>query len=184
MPGSNPAFFAPARLQPNGSQCVTPVMSADLSQLDMVMRLGAALVCGAVIGLERDMRHMPTGMRTLSLVAIGSCAAVLAASFDGDSAGFTRIAQGIVTGVGFLGGGVILQKGDLQDVKGLTTAASIWFTATVGLLCGVGAFLLAGVATLLAVLLLIADHVIDPLFDKHKDPEPPKDEPHKTAAND
>lgn len=115
------------------------------------------MLCAGVIGLERDRRHMPTGFRTLGLVGLGACAAVLAALKVGDSDGFSRVAQGVVTGLGFLGAGVILQGQRLRDVKGLTTAAAIWLSAAVGLLCGAGQFTLAIVTTSLALVLLFAD---------------------------
>jgi putative Mg2+ transporter-C (MgtC) family protein len=141
-------------------------MMIQPDDMDVLARLATAVACGGIIGLERDFRRMPTGLRTLALVALGSCVAVLAAIKAGDSDGFSRVAQGIVTGVGFLGGGVILQKGDLRDVRGLTTAAAIWFTAAIGLLCGLGELKIAAIATALAVVLLLADVVIDPLLNK------------------
>lgn len=70
-------------------------------EFDTMTRLGSAVLFGAVIGLERDMRRMPTGLRTLALVCLGSCVAVLAAIKAADSDGFSRVAQGIVTGIGF-----------------------------------------------------------------------------------
>lgn len=124
---------------------------------EVVIRLAAALACGGLIGLERDFRNMPTGFRTLSIVCLGSCVAVIAAIKAGDSDGFSRVAQGIVTGIGFLGGGVILQNEKLKDVKGLTTAAAIWITAAIGLLCGVGEYLLALAATGMTVVVLLLD---------------------------
>lgn len=136
--------------------------------LDVLARLGTAVLCGGAIGLERDFRRMPTGIRTLALVCLGSCLAVLAAIKAGDSDGFSRVSQGVITGIGFLGGGVILQKGDFRDVKGLTTATAIWFTAAVGLMCAVGELKLAIIATGMALTVLLADTVIDPLFSKDK----------------
>ena len=94
------------------------------TDLETLARLGTALFCGGLIGLERDYRQMPTGFRTMGLLCLGSCIAVLAAIKAGDSEGFSRVAQGIVTGVGFLGAGVIFQTGEKWDVKGLTTAAA------------------------------------------------------------
>ena len=106
----------------------------------------------------------------MGLVCLGSCIAVLAAIKAGDSDGFSRVAQGIVTGVGFLGAGVIFQKGETWDVKGLTTAAAIWFTAAVGLLCGLGELRTAAMATLIAVLVLISDIIIDKAFARWRKP--------------
>ncbi len=139
------------------------------TDLDTVMRLATAVLCGGAIGLERDLRQMPTGLRTLALVCLGSAVAVLAAIKAADSDGFSRVAQGVVTGIGFLGGGVILQKGDhLRNVKGLTTATAIWFTAAVGLLCGLGELKIALIATGFALAVLVADSIIDPLLSKYK----------------
>lgn len=135
-------------------------MLTNPSDLDVAMRLGTAVLCGGIIGLERDWRNMPTGFRTLSIVCLGSCVAVLAAIKAGDSDGFSRVAQGIVTGIGFLGGGVIVQNGRIKDVKGLTTAAAVWLTAALGLLCGVGELLMALGVTVLAVLVLLLDSVL------------------------
>ncbi len=135
-------------------------------EIDVVLRLSTAVFCGGVIGLERDLRRMPTGLRTLALVCLGSTVAVLAAIKAGDSDGFSRVSQGVITGIGFLGGGVILQKGEFREVKGLTTATAIWFTAAVGLLCGLGEIKFALIATGMALVVLVADTVIDPLLNK------------------
>ena len=132
-------------------------MLADPSDADVLMRLGAAMLCGGLIGLERDFRNMPTGFRTLAIVCLGSCVAVLSAIKAGDSDGFSRVAQGIVTGIGFLGGGVIVQTGRSKDVKGLTTAAAIWLTAGIGLLCGLGELLIAFAVTAATVIVLALD---------------------------
>jgi putative Mg2+ transporter-C (MgtC) family protein len=147
------------------------VIPSDLNDFELAARLAAACACGGAIGLERDLRQMPTGLRTLALVCLGSAVAVIAAIKAGDSDGFSRVAQGIVTGVGFLGGGVILQKGELRDVKGLTTAAAIWLTAGVGLLCGLGEIKYAALATAFALVILVADTVIDPLIKKRSSSE-------------
>lgn len=133
-------------------------MLANPTDLDLVMRLGAAVLCGGVIGLERDWRNMPTGFRTLSIVCLGSCVAVIAAIKAGDSDGFSRVAQGIVTGIGFLGGGVIVQNGRIKDVRGLTTAAAVWLTAALGILCGTGELVLALGVALFAVTVLLLDN--------------------------
>ena len=129
---------------------------------DSLVRLCAALLAAGAIGIERDWRRMPTGFRTLGLVGLGSCAAVIAALKAGDTDGFSRVAQGVVTGIGFLGAGVIVQGQRVRDVKGLTTAAAIWLSASIGLLCGAGHFMLAFATATLALIVLLADAVIDP----------------------
>lgn len=129
------------------------------SDAELVLRLVTAVACGGVIGLERDLNRLPTGFRTLALVSLGSCIAVIAAIKAGDSDGFSRVAQGIITGIGFLGAGVILQGPDLKKVKGLTTAAAIWVTAAIGLLCGLGELKAALISTTLAVAILLLDWI-------------------------
>ena len=116
-----------------------------------------AVLCGGAIGLERDLNRLPTGFRTLSLVSLGSCVAIVAALRSEDAGGFSRVAQGIVTGIGFIGAGVILKGTSLHKVKGLTTAASIWVTAAIGVLAGLGEIKIALVATGLAVAILLLD---------------------------
>ncbi len=127
-------------------------------QFELSLRLAVGAALGAVVGLEREIHDHPAGMRTHLLVALGATlfavisgygnAAVrqagLGARFDP-----TRIAAQIVTGIGFLGAGAILQMG--ASVKGLTTAASLWATAAVGVAVGSGEYLLGTVATVLVV---------------------------------
>src|SRR3954453_9251045 len=91
--------------------------------LDIIVRLGAAIVIGGVIGLNRDLHHKPTGVRTLALVALGSALAVLAVAHD-PQADISRVIQGVITGVGFIGAGVILHRPTEKRVHGLTTAAA------------------------------------------------------------
>ena len=121
--------------------------------LDIALRLGSAMLIGGAIGLNRDLHHKPTGMRTLGLVALGSTLAVLAVA--GDPAAVSRVVQGIITGIGFLGAGVILHRPTGGKVHGLTTAASIWVTAALGVLCGMGAWPILVVGVSLVLLLLV-----------------------------
>lgn len=121
--------------------------------LDIALRLGSAMLIGGAIGLNRDLHHKPTGMRTLGLVALGSTLAVLAVA--GDPAAVSRVVQGIITGIGFLGAGVILHRPTGGKVHGLTTAASIWVTAALGVLCGIGAWPILVVGVSLVLLLLV-----------------------------
>lgn len=117
--------------------------------------LTGALLAGALIGLERSYHGRAAGMRTYALVCLGSALVVLAASFPGPPASgaagdpVTRVIQGIVTGIGFLGAGVIVKEG--LSVRGLTTAASIWVTAGIGILIGMEAYAVAAAATVLTL---------------------------------
>jgi len=106
---------------------------------------------GALIGLERDLKKKPAGIRTHMLVCLGACVYTLISisEFPLDSA---RIAAGIVAGIGFLGAGAII--GSQDGVHGLTTAAGIWATAAVGLALGTGSYVIAAVSTLLVVVTL------------------------------
>ncbi len=119
--------------------------------VDQILRLLLAAAMGALIGLERDLKKKPAGIRTHMLVCLGACVYTLisVSEFPLDSA---RIAAGIVAGIGFLGAGAII--GSQDGVHGLTTAAGIWVTAAVGLALGTGSYVIAAVSTLLMVVTL------------------------------
>lgn len=134
-------------------------------QLDLVIRLLVAAVVGALVGLEREIHGHPAGMRTHLLVALGS-ALFTVLSAHGFGAGGpgapvdpTRIAAQIVTGIGFLGAGAIVKEG--ATIKGLTTAASLWATAALGMAVGAGAHLLGAVATAIVLFSLWPLHWVE-----------------------
>jgi putative Mg2+ transporter-C (MgtC) family protein len=112
--------------------------------------LAAAWVAGGLIGAERTF-HGRAGFRTHSLVAIAAAAAVLAG--QGDLAAMSRLGQGVITGIGFLGAGVIFKEG--VNIQGLTTAASVWATAAIGLLFGFGEFTAGAVVTVAVFAVLV-----------------------------
>ena len=126
-----------------------------LSWLDITLRLGAAMLIGCMIGANREIRHKSVGVRTLGLVGLGSALAVLAVAKDPD-ADASRVIQGVITGVGFLGAGVILHGPTSMQVQGLTTATTIWITASLGVLCGLAVWKILAIAFVLTFLLLIA----------------------------
>jgi putative Mg2+ transporter-C (MgtC) family protein len=127
---------------------------------DIVFRFGAATLIGALMGLYLELRGKPTGLRMLGLVALASAVAVAVAQHS--EADTSRVIQGVITGVGFLGAGVILHLGrDVGAVHGLSTAATIWFTACLGVLCGLAAWRLLAVALVFTVILLIASRVVE-----------------------
>jgi putative Mg2+ transporter-C (MgtC) family protein len=117
--------------------------------LDFVIRLLAAFSCGIAIGLERQMRQRTAGLRTITLVASGACLFVTLGVLTGNGTGVTQIASYVVSGVGFLGGGVIMR--DKGSIQGINTAATLWCAAAVGVLCGAGHYgpALAGTAVVL-----------------------------------
>jgi len=126
----------------------------DTRQLvHVLIRLLAATLLGAVVGLQRERAGKPAGLRTHMLVTLGTAVFVLACSGVGMSSdGLSRVIQGIVTGIGFLGAGSILKLNDERDIQGLTTAAGIWMTAAIGVAVGLGSL---GVAVLSTVFTLI-----------------------------
>ena len=118
---------------------------------ELILRLGLAMLFGAIVGIDRQLRRKSAGMRTMMLVALGSATFVLLPLLTMgtdkqpmSSADTSRIIQGIVGGIGFLGAGVVMHSG--LRVAGITTAAAIWVTAAVGVAFGLGEFRLACVA--------------------------------------
>jgi putative Mg2+ transporter-C (MgtC) family protein len=122
---------------------------------EAALRLTAAAVIGAAIGLNRDLHHKPTGVRTLGLVAVGSALAVLAvADLDDAPDSSSRVIQGVVTSLGFLGAGVIMREANAAKVHGLTTASAVWLTSCIGCACGLGIWRPVIVACALVAILL------------------------------
>ena len=138
-------------------------MSPELSyevQVDLALRLTVGLVLGAIIGLERELGRQPAGFRTHSLVSLGAAlfTVVSAYGFTGDLVDPTRIAAQIVSGIGFIGAGTILQY--RGAIRGLTTAASLWSVAAIGTAAGAGLYVVAIVGTaLILVVLAILDRI-------------------------
>src|SRR5215207_7615543 len=106
-----------------------------LGHIDVFLRLGAAVLAGALIGIDREIRDKPAGLRTITLVSLGSAVFTLTALGAGMSDSTSRVIQGIVTGIGFLGAGTIIRGQTDQSIRGLTTAASIWLAAAIGISC-------------------------------------------------
>lgn len=141
---------------------------ATLTLGDMVLRASLALLCGAIIGLNRDLHHKGAGLRTFSLVALStvgiSMGMLIFVHHNADNIG--RVAQGVLTGIGFLGAGVILRRPDGERITGLTTAAAIWFVAGVSILCGLGQLTLSGVLVALALLVLFGGGAVERLMER------------------
>lgn len=153
-------------------------MDFDLSHAGIAaIRLAVALVVGALLGVNRDLHRKPAGMRTLGLVSLGSAALVLVERDIGGSAeGVSRVLQGIVVGVGFLGAGVIVHHEPERRVEGLTTAASIWVSATLGAACGAGEAAVALLATVLTMSILVfggpAERALEERFARREPGKP------------
>ena len=141
-------------------------------ELVIVVRLGGALLVGGIIGLERSYHGRPAGFRTHSLVCVASALLMLVTVYqnewmtsvpiDAIRTDPTRMAQGIMTGIGFLGAGVIFKEG--LTVRGLTTAASIWVTSAIGILVGIGFHFAAAAGTVATLLVLSAFRAVERLL--------------------
>jgi len=122
---------------------------------EILLRLGVAAIIGSVIGINREIHHKSAGFRTIAIVCVGTALAVLVAPQGGDAASASRVFQGVVTGIGFLGAGVIVHHSQQPEtVEGLTTAASIWTAAGLGAACGLGYWPPALIGAVLIVALL------------------------------
>jgi len=126
--------------------------------LEIVMRLGAATLAGGLIGLNRDLHAKPIGLKTLGLVGLATAMVVMLADPSAESAKISdaasRIIQGILTGIGFLGAGVIVRAEHHLRVRGLTSAACTWLAACVGIACGVGQWRIVAVAVAITFVIL------------------------------
>ena len=130
---------------------------------EVVLRLAGATAIGAGVGLDRELRHKPAGLKTHALVALGASLVTVVCAYLPDSTAMSRAIQGIIAGVGFLGGGAIL-KSNGEMVHGLTTAASIWLVASLGIACGSGQWIMAIIAASLALIVLIAGNAAEKAF--------------------
>jgi putative Mg2+ transporter-C (MgtC) family protein len=140
-------------------------LSADV----VLGRMLLAAVLGAVIGLEREYRHKPAGLRTNVLIALGAALYSVVSMEFGPPAGTPdRIAAQIVTGIGFLGAGAILRSG--ENVHGLTTAATIWVNAAIGMAAGTGSYAAAIIGATTTLLVLIALPFVERWFEKRGGP--------------
>jgi len=129
-------------------------------ELEMVLRLLMATVLGAIIGYQRERAAKPAGLRTHVLICVGAALFTIASLYGfGDVADPARIAAGIVAGIGFIGAGAIIRR-DEGLVAGLTTAATIWAVAAVGLAVGAGLYLVSAVTTVLISIVLYLPHPI------------------------
>ena len=123
------------------------------SLIDELSKMGMSILLGGVLGLEREYQNKPAGFRTLALICIGATAfTILSIRLSGEGVAHDRIAANIITGIGFIGAGVIFKSG--VNVYGMTTAATIWITAGIGMAVGAGDYLLATVITGVALTIL------------------------------
>jgi putative Mg2+ transporter-C (MgtC) family protein len=152
-----------------------------MTTFEIILRLAAAVLAGGVVGLNRELHSKSLGIRTLAIVGLGACVATIAAAEYGHEDGATRVMQGILTGIGFLGAGVIVHRGETSHVRNLTTAASVFFVACLGVACAVAQSRLIVVGALLGLAILIWGGPIEKRLrvrfglpeDKLREPESP-----------
>ncbi|HEY8965396.1 MAG TPA: MgtC/SapB family protein [Candidatus Methylacidiphilales bacterium] len=156
----------------------------EVSSGEVFLRIGAAAVLGGLVGLNRDLHGKPAGLRTHSVVAVGAAALALfalrpvAATLDGNA--LSRVVQGIVTGIGFLGAGVILRSQDGKHVHGLTTAATVWLVAALGIGCGMGYWSAVAAMATFTFLVLLCGGAIEKAFHRRFRPKDDMSEPPNT----
>lgn len=143
--------------------------------LEIAVRLAAATLIGGIFGLNRDLHGKPTGVRTLGIVGLGSALVVVAWMDPGgpmrsDVSAVSRVIQGVLTGIGFLGAGVIVRGVSQSRVHGLTTAACTWLVACIGVVCGFAGWKVIAIAVALAFLILILGGGVEKFFHQHRPP--------------
>lgn len=132
-------------------------LPSETQLIQISLRLFVALVVGGLVGLQRELTHKPAGLRTHMLLSLGTALVLVTAEQAGMSkSDLSRVVQGLVTGVGFLGGGAILKLTAEHEIHGLTTAAGLWLTAAAGAAAGLGRLGLAIVGVALGLLVLAA----------------------------
>ncbi|MCV9941152.1 MgtC/SapB family protein [Boseaceae bacterium BT-24-1] len=131
------------------------------AEIDLLLRLLAGMAAGIVVGWERTGKQRAAGIRTFGLVGLGTAAAATIFSQPDQIDAASRVVQGLLTGIGFLGAGVIVLREGHTTPQGLTTAAAIWVTAALGCAAGLGDHAIVLSATVLGLGLLIVDHSIE-----------------------
>ncbi|MES1157347.1 MAG: MgtC/SapB family protein [Alphaproteobacteria bacterium] len=148
----------------------------DVNLTDIAMRLVAAIIVGGALGADREWRGKPAGVRTLALVALGAALVcvtamhldVLRADPNATSRVVQGIIQGVMTGVGFLGAGAVMRSLDQREAHNLTTAATVWVTAALGIACGLAAWSVVWIGVGLTLIVLVVLQPIDTWFDKRR----------------
>ena len=148
-------------------------VAVPASFAELAGRLLLATLFGALVGLNRERQGKPAGLRTHALVALGGAQMATLALLFGqhDISAPSRVLQGVLAGVGFIGAGVILHRGDAQGVHGLTTAAAIWVVAAIGVAAGAGLWRTSATGLVLTLLVLAAGERVDRWIHRDRPPE-------------
>jgi putative Mg2+ transporter-C (MgtC) family protein len=133
---------------------------------EIFLRLGVAALVGGALGFDRELHHKPAGLRTLAMVSLGAAMAALSSAvfFDSQPDAVSRVSQGVLTGIGFIGAGVIMRVEPAGAVIGLTTAAAIWVVAGLGYASGLGEWRLALAGAVVALVVLIVGAKIEEMI--------------------
>lgn len=150
-------------------QELTLGLESSRQLVQLLIRMVVAVLLGFLVGIQREKVGKPAGARTHMLVSLGTAVVVLACAgmgmqYDAQS----RVIQGIVTGIGFIGAGSILKLDQERKIQGLTTAAGLWMTAAIGIACGVGTIGIAIIAAVLTVIVLALAGVIESRTEKYE----------------
>lgn len=163
--------------------CQNMELLDDMTPAGITLRLMAAMVCGIALGIDREMRGKAAGLRTLTLVAVSSAATTLVAvslyrdalaGGHGNDMDPTRVIQGLAQAIGFISAGVMFRAG--ITVRGATTAAMIWMAGALGIACGAGLYMIAGITLGLTLLVTVVLTRVEKHFfpsDDTPEPEPP-----------
>jgi putative Mg2+ transporter-C (MgtC) family protein len=165
---------------------------------ELSVRIGAAVVLGGLVGLERERKHRPAGFRTMILISLGSCAFMIiahemitqvapATAINGVPLGqaeLSRVLQGLIGGIGFLGAGAVIQN--KRAVRGLTTAAAVWVTSAIGAACGMGLYVAACIVGGFTMFTLVVLEVVENRYfpDPDDDAFAPKNKKGKRGGKD
>lgn len=158
-------------------------METVLAPLEVALRLMAATAAGIILGVNRDLKGKPTGVRTLSLVSLGAALATVStvylADIQSDANALSRVVQGVLqgvlTGIAFLGAGAIIRSSNPDETPGLTTAANVFVTAAIGIACGLGEWWAALFGTSFALVVLVVLNPIEHLLEKASRKRKPED---------
>lgn len=147
---------------------LTGSLPGGIQFIHISLRLFVALIVGGLVGLQRELTHKPAGLRTHMLLSLGTALILVTAEQAGMSkSDLSRVVQGLITGVGFLGGGAILKLTAEREIHGLTTAAGLWVTAAAGAAAGLGRMGLAIVGVCLGLLVLAAFVKLEQRLGRH-----------------
>lgn len=153
----------------------------NLGLLDVLCRLGTATLAGAAIGLNRNLHRQGAGLRTYGLVSLATAGLTIGILLaDGGPDALSRVVQGMLAGVGFLGGGVILRRSDGARITGLTSAAAVWFVAAIAIVCALGLWMLTAVLMALALALLVFGRSVERAVERIFGADAEDDEAHES----